>query len=160
MKSQFLFVFIILTITISACTSKPQIDLAKEIETLSLLQKQEQDAHLQEQPALLVNMLHDTLVQVKNGEVTHYTKDQMTERFIKYFESVEFYKWEDIQPPMYSFSDDGSMANVRIQKIVILNDVTDPERVRNTTQFAWTELWKKKEGRWKLYQVTTTEVRK
>lgn len=143
-----------------SCTTQPKADLPGEIEALALLQKQEQDAHFQESPALLVNMLNDTLVQVKNGEVSYFTKDQMTERLITYFNGVEFLKWEDTHPPVYMFSDDGTMASILIRKIVILNDVTGTEPVRDTTYFAWTEVWKKKDGRWKLYQVTTTDVRK
>jgi hypothetical protein len=160
MKAYSLYLFFMYIIFVHACAPKQDaVDLAAEINTLSLLQKQEQDAHLQEQPALLVNMLHDTLMQVKNGVVSYYTKDQMTERFIKYFESVEFFKWEDTEPPVYTFSDDASMASILIRKQVILNDVTGPEPVRDTTQFAWTELWRKKEGSWKIFQVTTTDVR-
>lgn len=158
MKTAFFFFCAIFIVFISACTTKSTTDTAQEIQALALLQKQEQDAHLQEQPALLVNMLHDTLLQVKNGVVTYYTKDQMTERFINYFESVEFFKWEDTEPPVYTFSDDASMASILIRKQVILNDVTGAEPVRDTTQFAWTELWRKKDGRWKLYQVATTDV--
>ena len=159
MKSYFPLITICL---VAACSVKTEtettFDPTKEIEVLTQLQKQEQDAHLQEQPALLVNMLNDTLVQIKNGEVSHYTKDDMTERFIKYFESVEFFKWEDTQPPIFTLSDDGSMANVLIRKRVITNDVTVDPPARDTTDFAWTELWRKKGERWKLYQVTSTEV--
>jgi hypothetical protein len=145
---------------IAGCTTQPPpIDLQKEVEALNLLQKQEQKAHLEEQPALLVNILHDTLTQIKNGEVSHFTKDQMTERFISYFESVEFFRWEDSRPPVFTISEDATMANVLIEKLVIVNDVSGAVPVRDTTQFAWTELWKKKEGRWKMYQVTTTEVK-
>jgi hypothetical protein len=164
MKLRSTILFILFSFTtflfFGRCTTQPKADPAGEIETLAFLQKQEQDAHLQESPALLVNMLHDTLVQIKNGEVSYYTKDQMTERFITYFENVEFFKWEDTHPPVYTLSADATMANILNRKIVILNDVTGAEPVRDTTLFAWTELWKKKDGRWKMYQVTTTDVRK
>ena len=139
-----------------SCTP-PKPNLSKDLEALALLQKQEQDAHLQESPALLVNMLHDTLTQVKNGEVSYFTKDQMTERFINYFASVEFIKWEDTQPPVYTLSDDGAMAHILIRKNVVVNVEQDTTSTRENTDFAWTELWRKKEGRWKMYAVTTTE---
>ncbi len=145
-----------LWLSIFGC-SQQNVDLQKEISALSELQKQEQRAHLEEQPALLVNMLNDTLTQVKNGVVSYYTKDQMTERFISYFESVEFLKWEDTTPPVYTISDDGTMAHVLIRKQVVADIEQDTTGTRETTNFAWTELWKKKEGRWKMYSVTTTE---
>ena len=148
---------LILTFTLSAChQSKP--DLNKEIEALRLLQKQEQAAHLEEQPALLVNMLNDTLTQVKNGIVSYYTKDQMTERLVNYFNAIEFIKWEDTHPPIYSISDDGSMAHILIRKRVEGNVDKDSTTIREFTDFAWTELWKKKDGRWKMYSVTTTDT--
>lgn len=131
--------------------------MKKELSALAELQNQEQRAHLEEQPALLVNMLNDTLTQVKNGVVSYYTKDQMTERFISYFESVEFLKWEDTAPPVYTISEDGSMAHILIQKQVIVDIQQDTTGTRETTNFAWTEMWRKKEGRWKMYSVTTTD---
>lgn len=154
----FAFHILILSIGLSlvAC-APPKVDLQKEIAALAELQKQEQAAHLEEQPALLVNMLHDTLTQVKNGVVSYYTKDQMTERFISYFESVEFIKWEDTRPPVYTISEDGSMAHILVQKHVVVDMEQDTTGRRETTNFAWTEMWRKKEGRWKMYSVTTTE---
>ena len=143
-------------LSLLAC-APPKVDLQKELGALTELQKLEQTAHLEEQPALLVNMLNDTFTQVKNGVVSYYTKDQMTERFISYFESVEFIKWEDARPPVYTISDDGSMAHILIQKHVVVDMEQDTSGTRETTNFAWTEMWKKKEGRWKMYSVTTTQ---
>lgn len=140
---------------ITSC-AKPSIDLSKELETLAVLQRAEQAAHMEEQPAVIVNMLADTVCQVKNGEVNYYTKDEMTERFIKYFESVEFIKWEDSYPPVYTLSADGSMAQVLIQKHVEVKLESDTASNRETTDFAWTELWKKIDDHWKLFNVTST----
>jgi hypothetical protein len=154
--SIFLILALLIGFSVIGCSAS-KVDLQKELADLAALQKQEQTAHLEEQPALLVNMLHDTLTQVKNGVVSYYTKDQMTERFISYFESVEFIKWEDASPPVYTLSEDGSMAHILIQKHVVVDIEQDTTGTRETTNFAWTEMWKKKEGRWKLYSVTTTD---
>ena len=126
-------------LSLLACAS-PKVDLQKELGALTELQKQEQTAHLEEQPALLVNMLNDTFTQIKNGEVSYFTKDQMTERFISYFESVEFLKWEDTTPPVYTISDDGTMAHILIRKQVVADIEQDTTGTRETTNFAWTEL--------------------
>ena len=152
----FILLCFIAAFSIFAC-SPPKADTANELSALVELQKQEQAAHLQEEPAILVNMLNDTLVQIKNGEVTSLTKDQMTSRFMQYFDAVEFIKWEDNQPPVYSISDDGTMAHVLIRKHVEVSIETDSIPTREVTDFAWTELWKKKDGRWKMYVVTSTE---
>lgn len=139
----------------------PVVNLDAERAELLKLQAREQEAHLSEQPALLVNMMNDTLCQIKNGEVKYFSKDDMTDRLVKYFYSVEFVRWDDIKPPVITLSPDGTMAHVLIQKDVevILADRDKPTRER--TEFAWTELWKKNPdasgGRWKLYSVTTTD---
>lgn len=148
------FLFVVLCLL--AC-APPKADIAKELSALASLQKQEQAAHLQEEPAILVHMLNDTLTQIKNGAVTYFSKDQMTERFMQYFDAVEFIKWEDSQPPVYSISDDGTMAHILIRKHVEVSIETDSIPTREITDFAWTELWKKKDGRWKMYVVTSTE---
>ena len=139
----------------------PVIDLDAEKATLMELQAREQEAHLTEQPALLVNMLHDTLCQIKNGEVSYLTKDQMTDRLVKYFYSVEFIKWENIKAPVITISPDGLMAHVLVTKTVELIVSDQDKPTREKTEFAWTELWKKNPdvsgGRWKLYTVTTTD---
>jgi hypothetical protein len=140
-----------------SCKTDNHVDLKSDLEELARLQQQERRAHLEEQPALIVNMLADTLIQVKNGKVDRFTKDQMTERFIKYFETVEFIKWEDAQPPIYSVSGDGSMANILIQKLVIVSATDQEGSSRDTTHFAWTEFWQKNQECWKLHQVTTTD---
>jgi hypothetical protein len=135
----------------------PTVDLDAELAELTKLQEREQEAHLTEQPALLVNMLSDTFCQIKNGEVKYYTKDEMTDRLVKYFYSVEFIKWENLKAPVITISPDGEMAHILVQKKVelILSDQDKPTREKTT--FAWTELWKKKDGRWKLFTVTTTD---
>lgn len=143
-------------ISFSSCT-QPTPDMNKEIEALAILQKQEQTAHLNEEPALLVHMLNDTLTQIKDGEVSYFTNDQMTERLINYFGAVEFIKWEDAVPPVYTVSEDGTMAHILIRKHVEVNVEKDGVTTREVTDFAWTELWKKKDGRWKMYTVTTTD---
>lgn len=138
-------------------TDTPPVDLKTERSALLALQAVEKEAHLTEQPALLVHMLSDTFCQIKNGEVSYFTKDQMTDRFVKYFFSVEFVKWEDINPPVITLSPDGMMAHIMVTKDVevILSEQDKPTREK--TKFAWTELWKKQDGKWKLFSVTTTD---
>lgn len=136
--------------------SSSATNLASEIEALQVLQRAEESAHMEEQTAVMVNMLNDTICQVKNGEVNYYTKDQMTERFQKYFQSVEFIAWKNIHPPVIMLSDDGSMAQVLVQKHVEVKMESDTTSGRESTDFAWTELWKKKNGSWKMYAVTST----
>jgi hypothetical protein len=135
----------------------PAVDLDTEKTALLKLQAVEQEAHLTEQPALLVHMLSDTFCQVKNGEVKYFSQDEMTDHFVKYFYSVEFVTWNDIKPPVITLSPDGLMAHILVTKEVELILSEQDKPTREKTNYAWTELWKKKNGQWKLHTVTTTE---
>ena len=118
--------------------------------------QQEQTAHLTKNVPLFLEMLHDTVCQIKNGKVTYQTKTEMAERIARYFNMVEFIKWEDSHPPVLTLSGDRTLAHILIQKRVELT-VKDSVSTLEKTDFAWTELWKKKDGRWKLYTVTSTD---
>ena len=146
----------VLTSVLAIGCQAPKPDLAAEMEALNALQRTEESAHMEEQTAVMVNMLHDTVCQVKNGEVNYYTKEQMTARFQKYFESVEFIAWKNTQPPVITLSDDGTMAQVLVRKHVEVKLESDTTSGRESTDFAWTELWRKKNGTWKMYTVTST----
>jgi hypothetical protein len=133
------------------------VDLDKEIQTLSILQKQEQVAHLTNDALLLDGIFNDTVCQVKNGEISYFAKEQMEERFSNYFNNVAFLKWEDLNDPIYTLSEDGTLAHILINKRVELTEKLDTTGFVHKTDFAWSELWKKKAGEWKLYTITSTD---
>jgi hypothetical protein len=148
------FILLAILIFISSC-AKP--DHQRDLELLISYQKDAQTAHLQNNPELLIRHFVDTLTQIRNGVVSRETKTAMKERFSNYFGSVHFKSWEDITQPIITISDDATLAQIMVQKKVELFERSDTTHTRHTTNFAWTELWKKKNGEWKLYVVTTTD---
>jgi hypothetical protein len=128
----------------------------KDIAVLLGRQEQEQIAHLTKNVPLFLEMFHDTVCQIKNGTVSFQTKEEMGERFTRYFGMVDFIKWQDSHPPVITLSEDRSMAHILVRKRVELV-VKDSSSTIEKTDFAWTELWKKKHGNWKLYTVTSTD---
>ncbi|NOS92127.1 MAG: hypothetical protein HOP30_09410 [Cyclobacteriaceae bacterium] len=149
-------VFSILSV-ICALLFSCKADHGSELDALKTLQKKEQLAHLSNDVLQFDEIFGDTLYQVKNGEVSYLTNDQVTTRFRNYFSSVSFLKWEDVKEPMYIISDDATLAHVLVQKHVELIANADSIRVIQKTDFAWTELWKKRKGQWKLYSITSTD---
>ncbi len=145
--------FLFLYVAFQACAPHKAAD---DVAALLEFQQQECSAHLQKDVSLLVEMLHDTICQIKAGKVTYYTKDEMASRFTQYFGMVEFIKWEDSQPPVVTLSDDHSLAHILVQRHVEL-ELKDSVSTVEKTDFAWTELWKKKNGLWRLYTITTTD---
>ena len=148
--SQFLFLYMVF----QACAPHNAAD--HDVAALLEFQQQERAAHLRKDVPLMVEMLHDTVCQIKGGKVTYFTKDEMANRFTRYFGMVEFIKWEDSQPPVVTVSDDHSLAHILAQRHVELK-LKDSVSTVEKTDFAWTELWRKKNGRWRLYTITTTD---
>ena len=96
-------------------------------------------------------MMCDTVTHVKGGVVKKFVKAQKLERFTQYFGMVEFIKWEDTAPPVYYVSDDSSMASVLVQRRVELRVKNDTSNTIEKTDFAWTELWRKDQGQWRMH---------
>lgn len=137
-----------------ACKSA---NLEPELETLKRLQREEQEAHLTNNALLLHRIVADTLCQVKNGEVSFLTNEQVVNRFESYFSGVEFVRWEDSAEPIFVISEDATLAHVLVQKHVELIAKSDSTRTIQKTDFGWTELWRKRNGQWKLYTITSTQ---
>lgn len=153
MKVRFLLL-LVLCMVIEACVPREGVD--NDVAILMEFQVQERKAHLEKDVSQMVEMMHDTVCQIKGGTVTYFTKDQMARRFGQYFSMVEFIKWEDSNPPVLTLSQDHSLAHVLVQRhveLVVKDSVSTVEK----TDFAWTELWKKKNDRWRLYTITTTD---
>lgn len=131
-------------------------DQGTELDRLKEKQKQEQLAHLSNDVFLFDEIFGDTLVQVKNGTVTYLTNRQVMMRFEDYFSNVEFIKWEDTKEPTYVLSDDATLAHILVQKHVELIAKGDSTRTTQTIDFAWTEVWRKRNGQWQLYSITST----
>jgi hypothetical protein len=148
--SRFLFFIVVF----HSCGS-PEAD-NHDVAALLEFQDQERLAHLRKDVPLMVEMLHDTVCQIKGGKVTWFTKAEMASRFTQYFSMVDFIKWEDSSPPVVTMSDDHSLAHILVQRHVELT-VKDSLSTVEKTDFAWTELWKKKNGRWRLYTIATTD---
>jgi hypothetical protein len=141
-------------LAISACG---QSDRQKDNKILAAYQKQEQAAHLTNNAPLLLEMMSDTVTQVKGGAVKKFVKSQLLERFTQYFGMVEFIKWEDTAPPVYYLSDDGSTASVIVQRRVELRMKNDTTNTIEKTDFAWTELWRKEKGQWRMHTNISTD---
>lgn len=137
-----------------ACT-KP--DMEKEKKELLTLHERQRIAHLEENIDLFAREQADTLLFIRNGELGYRTKQQMRENFKRYFDRVEFIKWDDIAEPIIEISDDASMANTFVQKIVILTYQGDQgQTVLDTTHFAWTTTYRKSGEEWRLIATTST----
>lgn len=142
------YLFLLLPVFI-ACNSKP--DIGKEKKTILLMLQTERKAHFERNVDLFMSEFADGMIQVNKGKVTTTTKELNKERIGKYFGSVQFIKWDDTAKPIIRFSDDGSLAYAIVQKDVIVTyPDTTGKAFNDTTHYAWSSIYRKRNGEWKV----------
>lgn len=114
-------------------------------------------AHVLDDVKLLVHGSADLVTEVNRGKVSIGTPAQSERRLSAYFAAVDFLEWDDIKPPIINVSRDGTWASVVVQKRVRLL-ARDAQRVSHEhTTYAWTELWRQREGRWERFHTSSTD---
>lgn len=114
----------------------------------------ERKAHLSKNASLLFSNDADTVLEINRGIVRKISPEQGRQRFQNYFNSVDFVKWDDVAEPIFHFSEDSTMAVVTIQKLVVIKE--HGSVTNDTTNFAWTSVFCKNNGKWKLQVITST----
>lgn len=114
-------------------------------------------AHVLDDVKLMVRGSADSVTEVNRGNVSIGTPARSARRFSAYFAAVDFLEWDDIKPPIIHFSRDGTWASVVVQKRVRLL-ARDAQQVSHEyTSYAWTELWRQRDGQWERFHITSTD---
>ncbi len=130
---------------------------ANDLSELRRLHKQHQTAHLTYDAELFVGSFKEKVTQLQRGYVATKTKAENLARFKKYFASYKFIEWNDIKPPVFNISKDGTLATVIVEKRVrgtYKNEKGEEEQDHSI--FAWLEVWEKIDGKWKIAIVAST----
>lgn len=144
-------------ILLSACTPQQKFDEASERSRIMALHNLQRTYHFEKMTEEFVTLFSENHISVNRGAISRPSGAENRERFNRYFESVEFEKWDDIDPPVIRFSDDGSMAYTIVHKEVVVNYRNeDNEKVRESTGFSWVAIYKKYAGEWKIDCVAST----
>lgn len=151
------WVFSVLCI-LSACKETKEFSISEEKDRILELHHLARDYHFGKDSVAFAHQLSSDFISVNKGEITTPNMEEIISRYHRYFSSVEFVKWDDVAEPIIKFSDDGSMAYVIVDKIVV---VTYKDENGNSkegqTHFAWTAIYKKYGSEWKIDCVTSTE---
>lgn len=132
-----------------SCTQKQDLERTRQ-EIVRLLQ-QERKAHFTNNVDLFISEFADSMISVNKGKVTIAGPVENRKRIEPYFNSVKFIKWDDVADPIIRISDDGSLAYAVIQKQVILTyPDTSGKPFYDTTNYAWTSIYRKQRGEWKV----------
>lgn len=145
MKMPAVFLFLLSGL---CCSRNP--DLQKDRMTIVALLDMERKAHFEKNASLFMSEFSDSMISVNRGTVMSANKDQTRKRIQKYFNSVNFIKWDDVTPPKISFSTDGTMAYAIVQKQVIIQLRDSLTTSLDTTDFAWVAIYRKTGNEWKI----------
>lgn len=151
--------FVISAVLISISCDKPKFDIEQaRLEILELHHIQRQ-YHFEKQSEDFAKLLSENHISVNKGKISQPTFEENKTRFGKYFESVEFEKWDDIDEPIIRFSDDGTLAYTIVTKDVIVNyQTSDSTLVKEQTIFTWVAIYKKYNDQWKVDCVASTNL--
>jgi hypothetical protein len=121
------------------------------------LQQQERKAHFNKDADLFASEFQPDLYMVNKGKLDTSSIAAHKKKIQSYFDAVKFIKWDDVAEPIIKFSDDHSMAYAIIQKQVILETKDSSGKiVIDTTDYAWTSIYRKQNNIWKLECNTST----
>lgn len=137
-----------------------KVDFKAEKEQLLSLHQTQQDAHLQKNVEAFISQFDSKMLSVNHGKISTMSPAAARPRIQSYFDQVSFKKWADVNPPRIEFSNDGSMAYLVVDKMVILTYLDEKKQtVEESTHFAWVSICKKQpDGEWKIVcNVSTNE---
>lgn len=133
------------------------IDASSDSKAILALQQQERTAHFNKDADLFLSEFAPAVYMLNKGKVDSSSVEVHKKKIQSYFNAVKFIKWDDMAEPIIQFADDHSMAYAIIQKQVILERKDSAGKtVNDTTDFAWTSIYRKLNNQWKLVSNTST----
>jgi hypothetical protein len=154
MKMTWVRLFILILLAgIYSCKSSP--DLEKEKKALLVIHNEQRKAHMEKNVPLLVGDGWPDYVEVNRGLIKRPSKEESMKRFQAYFDAVDFVKWDDVSEPVFSFSDDATMATTVVDKLVITKQRAQGNRL-DTAHYAWLAVYRKVDGKWRMERMAST----
>lgn len=124
--------------------TSPTVDLERERAALLELHANIRRAHFETDVDALVAHDADEWINVREAAIIRRRKDEMVALFRDYFAGATYLEWDDVEPPIVSVSNDGSMGwmiiHVRVRR-------TQEGREQRFT-YAGIETYEKRDGRW------------
>lgn len=120
-----------------------------------ILHNEQRQAHMEKNVSLLFRDSLTDYIEVNRGLIKKPTNSESRNKFQSYFDSVDFIKWDDVSSPIFSFSDDGTMATTVVDKLVITRSKSGGNRF-DTSHYAWLAVYKKINGKWRMHRMGST----
>lgn len=152
-----IFCFFMIVLSIVSCNRPQSFSLKNETDKILKLHHAQRDYHFNKDSIAFADQFSNNFISVNKGDISKPSKEATLSRYNRYFSSVEFVTWDDGSDPIIKFSDDGSLAYTIVDKIVTVTFKNENDSlVEEETHFAWTTIYKKYGGKWKIDLVTST----
>ncbi len=146
---------LLMFLLLSGCGSGTNKDSLKQ-EILDLHQNFI-DAHLNKDVNFIVNSISENYFSVARGEVTRRTKADMRETMEEYLYNSEFSEYRDVEPPIVSISDDGSMAwSVFNVKVTGKRKNDDGSETDFEFTCVWLSIFERRNSKWIMVNDVST----
>lgn len=144
-------IIVAITCLLAGCDSSHSFNLAKETSDIMELHRMQRHYHFEKDSIAFAAQLRENHISVNRGIISQPSREDLIAKYHDYFSAVEFKKWDDVQPPIIVFSEDGTMAYTIVDKIVeVAYNDSDGDETTGQTHFAWVAIYTKKNGEWKI----------
>jgi hypothetical protein len=126
---------------------------------LLTLHQADRRAHFDHDIQHLLAGLGYELLDVRDGKITHLSREDVRKQFADYFQRSQFTAWNDLEPPIVRVSGDGSMGWMIVRvRITYMEKVESGKSVVQDAVMAWMSAYEKHNGKWTMTAVTSTSA--
>ncbi|RPG29332.1 hypothetical protein [Flagellimonas sp.] len=152
------YILTLLSVLLIGCGKGVKLDLDREGDKIMRLHRLQRKYHFTKDSVAFAKMHSPDFTSVNKGVVSKPILEDLITKYHHYFSMVEFLKWDDKTKPVVMISNDGTQAYTIVEKIVKFRyeDSKGDMKVIES-HFAWTTIYKKYNGQWKIDCVTSTE---
>jgi hypothetical protein len=154
-----IFLFAVLSVGGSALAQSKLVDLEKEKAELLRLHQQDRRAHFQTDVDLLLSRHPEEFIAVRDGKIYRPKKADTRKMFTESFKGATYFEWDDLEPPIISVSNDGSLGWI-IVHLKMRRTKKDAAGAEKEEKFVYAGImtYEKRDGRWiKVANVSTFE---
>ncbi len=121
------------------------------------LHKEERQAHFDHDVQALLAHVAPEVVDVRDGRVSHMSREDVRARFLAYFKRAQFSAWDDIDPPIVHVSSDAKMGWMIVHvRIAYTETDASGRKTKQDSVGAWMSAYERQDGKWIMTAVTST----
>lgn len=148
---------LIATVLLVSCSHEIPFDEEQAIADIMKMHNSQRAFHFEKDSISFIEQFAHNFTSVNAGVISFPSKRETQSRYHRYFSSVDFRKWDDIQEPIVRFSDDGTIAYTIVEKLVeVVYTNEQDEVISDSTHFAWIAIYRNTADGWKIESVVST----